>query len=197
MPEDENPIEILTKLKIAVAILAAMVVAVAYLGYYNIKTSYDHIESLKTNIQSQSSKLTDNKANLDKLKASKKKRVEEEPPEKDVYVPAERGLPPEDVLAGEFAEILEIARANTIKMRSIDFEYNPSSDKFVDKARDKFNVALLKMSMIGTYKNFENFLRDLYKHEHFLDISTVKLEPYVKDKSILLIDFNMKMYAQR
>ena len=108
MPEDENLVEILMKLKIAVGILVAMVAIVAYLGWTKIKVSYEHIESLKTNVATQSEKLTKNKADLDKLNSSMKKQVEEAPPEKAVYEPVEKGLPPEDVLAGEFAEIFPV-----------------------------------------------------------------------------------------
>ena len=75
--------------------------------------------------------------------------------------------------------------------------YNPKSDKFVQGAPEKFNVASLDLDMIGTYKNFENFLKDLYKHEHFLEITSIDIEPYEKDKKVLLIKFVMKLYAQK
>ena len=51
--------------------------------------------------------------------------------------------------------------------------------------------------MIASYSNFANFLRDLYKHEHFLEISKIEIAPYQKNKRILLISLQIKLYAQR
>ena len=51
--------------------------------------------------------------------------------------------------------------------------------------------------MIASYSNFANFLRELYKHEHFLEISKIEIAPYEKNKRILLISLQIKLYAQR
>ena len=61
----------------------------------------------------------------------------------------------------------------------------------------KYNVAKLDIEMIATYKDFERFLKELYKHEHFLDISSFEIVPYQKDKKILIIKFQLKLYAQK
>ena len=51
--------------------------------------------------------------------------------------------------------------------------------------------------MIATYSNFANFLRELYKHEHFLEISKIEIAPYEKNKRILLVNLQIKLYAQK
>ena len=51
--------------------------------------------------------------------------------------------------------------------------------------------------MIGTYKDFEGFLKELYKHEHFLDMASMEIVPYSRDKKILIINFQLKLYAQK
>ena len=51
--------------------------------------------------------------------------------------------------------------------------------------------------MIADYKHFQAFLRDLYKHEHFLEISNIEIVPYEKDKKILLIKSQIKLYSQK
>ena len=80
---------------------------------------------------------------------------------------------------------------------SIKYEYDPKDDNFVKNVADKYNVAKLNVEMIGTYKDFEGFLKELYKHEHFLDISSVEIVPYQKDRKILIIKFQLKLYAQK
>jgi len=38
---------------------------------------------------------------------------------------------------------------------------------------------------------------ELYKHEHFLDVQSVEIVPYRKNKSILLVNFKLKLYAKK
>ena len=196
MPEEESFLDIVKKLKLTVPILIAGIVLCGYLIYTQVYPVITAIQELKVQVETQAGVLAEKQRKLEDVKLQLKKQQDESTLEKEIFVPEENGLPAEDMIAGEFEEILEIIRSNTIKMRSINFDMNPRGDVFVQGAPEKFNVASLKMEMIGTYKNFENFLKDLYKHEHFLEISKVQIEPYEKDKTILLINYEMKLYAK-
>ncbi len=197
MPEDESLIEIAKKLKLTVPFLLIGILGFAYILGMQVYPVWQEIQELKVNIETQSEVLVQKQRELDDLKAQVKKQQEAETLEKEIFVPTEKGLPAEDMISGEFSEILELIRANTIKTRSISFEYNPKKDTFVQGAPQQFNVAALDMDMIATYKNFENFLKDLYKHDHFLEITSIDIEPYEKDKKVLLIKFKMKLYAKK
>lgn len=197
MPEEESFLDIVKKLKYTVPILIAGIVLCGYLIYTQVYPVITAIQELKVQVETQAGVLAEKQRKLEDVKLQLKKQQDESTLEKEIFVPEENGLPAEDMIAGEFEEILEIIRSNTIKMRSINFDMNPRGDVFVQGAPEKFNVAALKMEMIGTYKNFENFLKDLYKHEHFLEISKVQIEPYEKDKTILLINYEMKLYAKK
>ena len=116
---------------------------------------------------------------------------------KSFYKPTATGMDTEAVIAGEFTEILELIRANKIKVRSIKYDYDPKDDNFVKGAGASYNVARLNMEMIGSYINYDNFLKELYKHEHFLDIQSVEIVPYRKNKRILLINFKLKLYSKK
>ena len=186
----EEAKEILMKLKNAVLV-------VVYLGATQIAPTVQNIMDLNEQYAAQTLVLADKQRELDDLKIAVKQQEDMSGIEKQMFEPAEAGLDAEGVIAGEFSEILEIIRANTVKMRSIDYSYDPADDKFVQGAPGKFNVAQLNMELISNYKNFENFLKDLYKHEHFLDICKVEVEPYEKDKSVLLINFAIKLYAKK
>lgn len=197
MPEDESFLEIAKKLKLTIPLLLVGVIGLLYILGMQVWPIYQEIQSLKASVETQSGVLAQKQQELDDLNAQIKKQKEAEVLEKEIFVPTDKGLPPEDMVAGEFAEILELIRANTIKTRSISFEYNPKRDTFVQGAPTQFNVAALEMNMVATYKNFENFLKDLYKHDHFLEITSVEVEPYEKDKKVLLIKFNMKLFAKK
>ena len=114
---------------------------------------------------------------------------------KPFYKPVISGMDTEAVIAGEFAEILQLIRANRIKVRSIKYDYDPQDDNFVKNAGSTYKVARLNMEMIANYMNFNNFMKELYKHEHFLDIQSVEIVPYRKNKQILLINFKLKLYS--
>ena len=193
----EEAKEILMKLKYAVLILVLALLVVVYLGATQIAPTVQNIMDLNEQYAAQTLVLADKQREVDDLKIAVKQQEDMSGIEKQMFEPAEAGLDAEGVIAGEFSEILEIIRANTVKMRSIDYSYDPADDKFVQGAPGKFNVAQLNMELISNYKNFENFLKDLYKHEHFLDICKVEVEPYEKDKSVLLINFAIKLYAKK
>ena len=116
---------------------------------------------------------------------------------KPFYKPVVEGMDTDAAIAGELEEILQLVRANKIKVRSIKNIPDPKDDRFVQNATSQYNVARLNMEMIANYVNYDNFLKELYKHEHFLDIETVKIVPYKKNKKILLINFNLKVYAKK
>ena len=132
-----------------------------------------------------------------------KKRIEEAKSKEGVqlikafYKPIDQGFDTEAVIANEFGEILMLIRANSVKARAINYTYDPADDNFVKGAKDAFNVAKLDIDMVANYKNFESFLKELYKHEHFLDISSIEITPYSKNKRFLLIKFQLKLYAKK
>ncbi len=142
--------------------------------------------------------LADKERTLQNLKEkTEKANAESKDTPKEFFKSIEKGLDTESVIANEFSEILTLIRGNSIKTRSIKYQYDPQDDNFVKNVPDKYNVAKLDIEMIGTYKDFEGFLKELYKHEHFLDISSIEVVPYQKDKKILIIKFQLKLYAQK
>lgn len=148
--------------------------------------------------KSASASLADKKRTLENLKAkSTEKKSETKTQLKAFYKPIEQGLDPETVIASAFNHILEIMKNYSIRARSIQYEYQPQDDNFVKNAGDKYNVATLNAEMIGTYKNFESFLKELYKHEHFLNIASIEVVPYPKDRKILVIKFKVRLYAKK
>ena len=166
-----------------------------------VANNVQNIIALKNNITLKTQELT---LKQEKLENYKRKAAEEAKKEsrsaassKAFYKPAAQGLDTEAVIAGEFNEILELIRANQIKIRSMKSEYEPNNDEFVKGAPAEYNVARLNLEMISNYISFNNFMKELYKHEHFLDLESIEIVPYKKDKTILLINFKIKLYAKK
>lgn len=179
-------------------VIAAFVLAI-FIGMKLFNNITEMID-LRGQITTKEQELTEKKNKLEELKKQEadeaRKLAETASKSKPFYKPAASGMNTEAIIAGEFTEILELVRANKIKVRTIKYEYNPSDDAFVKGAGNKYKAARLNMEMIANYTSYNNFLKELYKHDHFLDIQSVEIVPYRKNKQILLINFKLKLYSQ-
>lgn len=185
---------------VPILLLVVTVVGLCMLAPKSIDNVKNYM-STKQEIETKTATIQDKQKKLDEYK---KKEAEEQAKEKasassgkPFYKPVMEGLDTEAVIAGEFAEILQLVRANQIKVRSIKYDYDPTDDNFVQGAGDKYNVARLNMEMIGNYSSYDNFLKEMYKHKHFLDLQSIEIVPYRKNKKVLLINFKVKLYAKK
>ena len=191
------------KLKQFIIPIALIVLIFVGLGYTGSKIyeNYQSYTAANEEVAQKTATVQEKQAKLDEYKRKeqeeKAKENESKNSEKPFYKPVMSGLDTEAVIAGEFAEVLQLVRANQIKVRSIKYDYDPKDDAFVSGAGSQYNVARLNMEMVGNYSNYDNFLKEMYKHEHFLDIQTAEIVPYKKKKKILLINFKVKLYAKK
>lgn len=185
---------------VPIALIVLIFVGLGYTGskiyenYQNYTAANDEVTQKTATVQEKQAKLDEYRR---KEQEEKAKENESKKSEKPFYKPVMSGLDTEAVIAGEFAEVLQLVRANQIKVRSIKYDYDPKDDAFVAGAGSQYNVARLNMEMVGNYSNYDNFLKEMYKHEHFLDIQTAEIVPYKKNKKILLINFKVKLYAKK
>lgn len=185
------------KLRLPILVLIMGLIACFMLIKMLIPTVKDFVEVNK-NVSEKNKSIQENQKKLEELKTTMKQKMDKQAaPIKDFYKPIESGLDTEAVMAEAFGDILKVIRENSIKTRAVKYDYNPSDDNFVKNASSKYNVCTLSLEMISDYKHFQAFLRDLYKHEHFLEISNIEIVPYEKDKKILLIKSQIKLYSQK
>lgn len=186
----------LRKFRIPLGILAATLVLSAVLLMQTVP-KIQKIAKIQKNTRTQATSLADMERRLEVLKKNEESKDDENLLMKQFFKPINGGTDTESVIADEFAEILELMRDNKIKTRSIKYDYDPQDDNFVKFAANRYHVCRVTAEMIGNYANFENFLRDLYKHEHYLEMSKIEIIPYQKNKKILLATVEIKLYAQR
>ena len=166
-----------------------------------IKDSFMELTGVQAEVKTKQATVQEKEALLAEYRNKEQTEIAQEQANqesgKPFYKPVVEGMDTDAAIAGELEEILQLVRANKIKVRSIKNIPDPKDDKFVQNATSQYTVARLNMEMIANYVNYDNFLKELYKHEHFLDIETVKIVPYKKNKKILLINFNLKVYAKK
>lgn len=185
------------KFKLAFIILGVSV-GVFGLLVSKIVPVVQNIVNIQNETKTQTSTLESSEKKLADLKAeAERKKIENSKVLKMFFKPIEMSLDTEAVMSDEFGEILILLRDNKIKTRSAKYDYDPKDDNFVKSAGDRFSACKLDLEMVANYTNFEKFLRDLYKHEHFLEISKIEISPYEKNKRILLINMQIKLYAEK
>ncbi len=185
------------KFKIATTILVITLIILIFMITRLVPTIQKIVE-IQNEHKSRTVVLNDNERKLMDLKLASQKHEEEENNFLKIFFkPIEPSLDTESAMSDEFGEILQLMRENKVKARSIKYEYDPQDDNFVKNAGQRYSACRLDMEMVANYQQFENFLKDLYKHEHFLEISKVEVVPYQKNKKILLINAQIKLYSQK
>ncbi len=188
---------ILKKYKQAAIVLLFTVIILVGL-WPMVNTSFSEFKSLKSDYETQSQAETELRETVARLKQEfQDKSKQESSLPKALFRPITAGLDTEASISDEFAEILQLLRENKIKTHKVSYTYDPEDDNFVQNAKDKYHVARISTELVASYSQFENFLKDLYKHEHFLNIENIKIKPYQKNKKILVINLDIKLYAQR
>lgn len=191
---DKNNVK---KFKVAISILVLAFVIILLLIFKTVP-EVQRIFSIQEQTKTQTDALNGAEAKLQSLKAeAARKSADDAQVAKAFFKPINSGLDTEAAISDEFGEILQLLRSNKIKTRSIKYDYDPQDDNFVKNAGSRYQVCRITADMIANYSNFENFLRELYKHDHFLEISKIEVAPYQKNKRILLINLQIKLYALR
>lgn len=185
------------KFKIALAII----VGTLFLTIFFIAKTvpeFQKVFNVQKEYKKQAVVLAESERKLQSIEAlTKEKIIKESKLVKAFFKPVNGGNDTESAIADEFGEILHLIRANKIKTRSIKYDYDPQDDNFVKNASAKYHVCRVTADMIANYSDFEKFFRELYKHEHFLEVSKIEIVPYQKNKKILLINVQIKLYAQK
>ncbi len=199
--KENNSNDVLTVLKTPILLAGLVLVMVVYLFATQVVPKISEFVSINNDYKTQMASYSDKERTLEELKAKvPKTNAAESGLEgvgKSLFRPLEAGMDTESIIASEFNEILSSITANSIKTRSVKYTYDPQDDNFVKGNASKYSVCKLDMEMIATYTNFKNFMKELYKHEHYLDIAKVEIVPYQKNKTILLINLQVKLYAEK
>ena len=93
-----------------------------------------------------------------------------------------------------YNDVIEMIHANSIKIKSIDYNYNPKGDKFVQSGKDYF-VCDVNVELVSNYTNLGKLIQELYQYPYYIKINELNVKPYSKDKKILISDLSLRLYA--
>ena len=154
--------------------------------------------SIITQLNSKHLELSDLDRKLETLKVSSmEKDAQTAGKIKKIYKSEEPGLDTESSFTVLFDDIIEMAKYNGVKIYSIEYVYNPETDEVVKGAPDKYNVCQLNMQMVADYLDLESFFKEIYKYPYLVNIDKVEITSYEKNKKMLLVHLQIKLYSAK
>lgn len=186
--------------KISLIIVAIALVTAIFLLVKIIPSTITYFEN-KSKLTQSEQKLETKKSELE---TAKKNKARQEAMEREgIEVKAifrdinKTGNSTADIIAGEIKEINDLIKYYGIKTYRVNYNYDSPDDLFYKNKKESFGVCEMNMELFATYMKFQSFLKDLYKHEHFLNMQAIEIVPYKKDKSILNIKMKISLYAEK
>lgn len=180
------------------AMIVALIIGGTLFGSYNtIVPLYDKKTQIVDEYDSVQAKLKKAEESLavvnQKLKLLKNVSAETS---KKIYYPTEADIDNESLFFTLYTDVIDIAKQNNIKIRSIDYKYYPENDKFVTEGgKENYFVCDLDMKLVSNYRELRNFMETLFQYAYYLKFNSINIEPYSTDKRILLTDFSIRLYS--
>ncbi len=115
--------------------------------------------------------------------------------QKKVYAPLDSDLGNDTLFFTLYNDLIEMLHANSIKIKSIEYLYNPESDAFVKFSKDQYFVSEVNMELVSNYTNLGKFIQDIIQYPYYVRILGIDIKPYPKDKKILISNVSLILYA--
>jgi len=179
-------------------IIFSVVLFLTMLFGFNILSSSIHKcintnKKLVTTEQTYSKKLEQKKIVENKLERI---RLDSETMQKRLYAPLDSDLGNDTLFFTLYNDLIEIIHSNSIKIKSMEYIYNPDDDPFVKFSKELYFVSEVDMELVSNYTNLGKFIQEIVQYPYYLKVQSVDIKPYPKDKKILIANVSIKLYAR-
>ncbi len=175
--------------------IVAIIAMIAFSGSVLIGPRYQSWNDKKIELENVTNelnnKLTAQNNVLAKLRKLKESIISSQ---KRIYSPIEDKLGNDTLFFTLYSDVIEMVRANTIRIKSIDYEYNPKGDLFVAQGEAYF-VCDVNMEVVSNYVNLGKLIQDLYQYPYYIRINSIDVTPYPRDKKILIAKISLRLYS--
>lgn len=185
-----------TKKYYGVIIFCIVIVALLVGSYMLVMPKVQILTSLEETVATRETEVQNlkNKMQIVQSKIKKMKEVVNSV-QKKVYSPVESDLGDETLFFTLYNDVIEMLHANSIKIKSLDYKYNPESDSFVKSGKDIYFVCDVNMELVSNYVNLGKLIENLYQYPYYIRINSLEVKPYAKDKKVLLSSLSLRLYA--
>lgn len=94
-------------------------------------------------------------------------------------------------------DIVGMIKDNGIKIYALDYNYEVSSDEIVSQSGGKYLACQLTFSLIGNFEQIKRLIMDLIQYPYLITINSIEVEPYQKNKKVLLSVLKMTIYSEQ
>jgi len=175
---------------IAVSLLLALMIWLTVVptakSLINCKNDLETAANDKKNVQEQLARVQKRIKDLKNAIATSQKKI---------FSPIASDLGQDTLFFTLYNDIVEMVHANSVKIKSIDYSYNPKNDAFVDFGKDVYFVCDIDMDLVANYINLGKLIQDIYQYPYYIKINKLEVVPYEKDKKILLAKLGLRLYA--
>lgn len=182
-------------------ILYILIVLIAFGG--GIYFVYDRaVVAFETHsaVTQKKEELQTKQAKLDQIRkakaANRNVKKKESQSGKVIYEVLGQQFSPEASFGIMFENILSNITNSGIKIRSIDYNYEPKDDKVMLTNTPGYNACELSFVTVGNYSQLQSFFKNITKENYLTNIYEVYIEPYDKDKTILIAKFKIRLYTK-
>ena len=95
-----------------------------------------------------------------------------------------------------FEDIIRLLKANGLKLIGVENKSTGIEDSIVQNAGAMYNTCQINMQILGTYNHFQKFLTHLYDYPYLINISSMDVIPFDKDKKTLIINLSVILYSE-
>ncbi len=179
-----------------VIIFCILVVVMIFAGYNLVYPKYTESIAQLAKVEAKQKELDDLNNKL-QIVQKKIKQIKDSisSSQKKIYSPLESDLGNETLFFTLYNDLIEMIHANSVKIKSIDYKYNPESDSFVKFGKDIYFVCDVEMELVSNYVNLGKLIQDIYQYPYYIKINNLEVNPYKKDKKILLSKLSLRLYA--
>lgn len=115
---------------------------------------------------------------------------------KVIYEVLGQQFSPEASFGIMFENILSNITKSKVRIRSIDYNYSPQNDKILEANASGYNACELSFTTVSTYAQLQTFFKNIAKESYLTNIYEVYIEPYDRDKTILITKFKVRLYTK-
>ena len=95
-----------------------------------------------------------------------------------------------------FENIISNITNSGVRIRSIEYNYRPGDDAVLNTGAPGYNACELSFVTVGTYAQYQRFFKNLAKENYLTNIYEIYIEPYDKNKTILISKFKVRLYTK-
>lgn len=179
-----------------VIVFVIVLVGLIFGAYSIIQPMVVKMQTLEAKLETKQQELT--KLNNDlRVVQSKIKKIKDSisGSQKRIYYPVESDLGNDTLFFTLYNDVIEMVHTNGVKIKSLDYNYNPESDEFVKFGKDVYFVCDVNMELVSNYVNLGKLIQDLYQYPYYIKINELTVNPYEKDKKVLIANLSLRLYA--